>query len=341
MKHFTDIFTAARLRLAVALLSCVAMASCDGLIYDDEGDCAPYYKVKFKYDMNLKWADAFPNEVKEVTLYVVNEQGKIIWQKHESGEALSADGYLMDVDVAPGNYTLIAWCGEGHTSHFSVTDTDTHTDLDCQLLRDYDDDGSAILRHDHSLNRLYHGKLVAQEFPNTQGVHVYTVPLVKDTNEVHVVLQHISGEPVDKDMFTFTVTDSNGLIGWDNELKDDESITYHAWATRQGSTSLASSGRADTQSAAVASLSVSRLVKGQDCRLNVRNNESGEIVFSVPLIDYALMVKGNYDRPMDDQEYLDRQDEYNMTFFLDNDNRWFSSYIYIESWKVILQNTGL
>ena len=39
---------------------------------------------------------------------------------------------------------------------------------------------------------------------------------------------------------------------------------------------------------------------------------------------------------MDDQEYLDRQDEYNMVSFLDENNRWVNSTIYINSWKVVL-----
>jgi hypothetical protein len=76
-------------------------------------------------------------------------------------------------------------------------------------------------------------------------------------------------------------------------------------------------------------------------RLTVVNNETGSTVFSIPVKDYALMVKGYEKADMDDQEYLDRQDEYNMTFFLDEKDRWVSSYIYINSWKVVLQNSGL
>ena len=66
------------------------------------------------------------------------------------------------------------------------------------------------------------------------------------------------------------------------------------------------------------------------------SNKAGETVLSIPLIDYCLLVKGNYNRNMSDQEYLDRQDEYNMTFFLDENDRWVNSTIYINSWKVVL-----
>lgn len=83
-------------------------------------------------------------------------------------------------------------------------------------------------------------------------------------------------------------------------------------------------------------------------RLTVRNRETGETVLSVPYIEYCLMVKGRYEdtddwyeQPMSDQEYLDRQDEYNMTFFLDPDDRWIDQYIYINSWHLVIQHAGL
>ena len=92
--------------------------------------------------------------------------------------------------------------------------------------------------------------------------------------------------------------------------------------------------------AAVAEFTVGRLVLGHHPRLTV-TNQRGETIFSIPLIDYALLVKGYYNRDMDDQEYLDRQDEYNMVFFLDENDRWMNAYIYINSWKVVLQNADI
>ena len=62
---------------------------------------------------------------------------------------------------------------------------------------------------------------------------------------------------------------------------------------------------------------------------------------SIPLVDYALLVKGFYNRDMDDQEYLDRQDEYNMTFFLDDNGNWLSSSVIINSWRVVLSDVDL
>ena len=69
-------------------------------------------------------------------------------------------------------------------------------------------------------------------------------------------------------------------------------------------------------------------------------NKKGEKILSIPLIDYALLVKGSY-AAMDDQEYLDRQDKYDLVFFLDQGDRWMNAYIYINSWKLVLQDTDL
>lgn len=163
-----------------------------------------------------------------------------------------------------------------------------------------------------------------------------------------MVLQHLSGEAVDKDKFVFTITDTNGSMDWDNTLLPDEPVTFFAWHTdgRGSRHRLPVPGEIQTVSraifsAAIAELTIPRLVKGQKTQLTVTNKETGKPVFSIPLIDYALLVKGFYNRDMDDQEYLDRQDVYDMVFFLDKGDRWLDAYIYINSWKVVLQNSEL
>ena len=315
------------------------MTACDG-IYEDEGDCSVHYHVKFRYDMNMKFADAFAHEVNSVTLYVLDEQNNVVWQGSEQGETLAQEGYAMEVDVAPGSYSLLAWCGLAGGNSFAVPVSSRKEDLICSLKREHKLDGAAYVKED--LNRLYHGYLEKQTFSSEEGTHTFVVPLVKNTNNIRVVLQHLSGEPVDKDKFTFSITDENGVMNWDNKLLSDEPVTYYAWHTDSGTAGIddVDSRTVSSFSAAIAELTTARLVKEKAPRLKV-TNDKGETVFSIPLIDYALLVKGEYNRRMDDQEYLDRQDEYNMVFFLDEGDRWMDAYIYINSWKVVLQETGI
>ncbi len=319
--------------------------ACDGLIYDGEGDCSVSYRVKFRYDYNMKFADAFAHEVDVVTLYLLDADGRVVWQRTEQGEALAADGYAMTVDVEPGEYGLLAWCGTTDKGSFSIPETTVGKQLTCTLDRQHDAGNKAFVTED--LDRLFHGWLPEQTFGKTEGTYTYTVPLVKNTNNVRVVLQHISGEAVDKDRFVFTITGTNGSMDWDNTLLPDEPVTFYAWHTDAGEAGMDPGTEAmpiasrAVFSAAIAELTVPRLVKGQELRLTVTDKETGRTVFSIPLIDYALLVKGFYNRDMDDQEYLDRQDVYDMVFFLDESDRWLDAYIYVNSWKVVLHNSAL
>lgn len=100
-----------------------------------------------------------------------------------------------------------------------------------------------------------------------------------------------------------------------------------------------------TVKAAVAELTVSRLV-ARDWSLYTRpmliiRTIEGKLIVSIPVIDYALMVKGECNKKMSDQEYLDRADEYNMTFFLNENNKWVSTMIQVLSWKVVRSNVDL
>ena len=47
--------------LALSMVAAMlAGSSCEnGLIFEGEGDCGVYYRIRFKYDYNIKFADAF------------------------------------------------------------------------------------------------------------------------------------------------------------------------------------------------------------------------------------------------------------------------------------------
>ena len=105
---------------------------------------------------------------------------------------------------------------------------------------------------------------------------------------------------------------------------------------------VSSASDASTQvSAVVAEMTVNRLLASKNPRLKVYNNLNNKLVFSIPLIDYALLVKGNYNKAMTDQEYLDRQDDYSFIFFVDDHLDWLNATIYVNSWRVVLQNVEM
>ena len=55
----------------------VTMVSCSNILDEEVVDCSVDYRVKFKYDHNMKFADAFANEVRSVTLYAFNVRANL------------------------------------------------------------------------------------------------------------------------------------------------------------------------------------------------------------------------------------------------------------------------
>ena len=327
------------------LLFGASLGSCN-VLTEEEQDCAVY--VRFKYDMNMKFADAFQNAVNSVTLYAFDKNGVLAFQKTEEGDLLKQDGYRMRLDGIShsdkAEYDFITWAGEPDNESFIIplltVGKSTKDDLYCQLKRA---EGGIV---NDDLEALFHGQANDLNFGRaaTSKMDDVVVPLVKNTNNIRIVLQHLSGKPVDVENFNFTVTDENGLMKYDNSLMEDEVLTYQAWRTDDGKAGLGDQVEnvegVTEINVAIAELTVARLMTTERPILTITNAEDKKVL-SIPLVDYALLVKGYYNRDMSDQEYLDRQDEYALTFFLDEADEWIASTIIINSWKVVLRDLDL
>ncbi len=316
--------------------------SCDKVIYDYEGDCSVHYIVNFRYDYNMKWADAFAHEVECITLYVIDGNGNIVLKQTDEGSALAQDGYSMEIDVPAGTYTLLAWGGTKDKNSFVFDDgVFAEDEAVCTLACSYGADGAPYF--DGELDRLYHGR-IDNVVLGTEAAATYenTLSLVKDTNTVRVVLQEVNAGQLDVDSFEFTIESDDWILDWNNNPIAEENTTYYAFYTGVAEAEIETKATG-VYSAAVAEFTISRLMADRETRLNVYNNETGEVTLSFNLGQLAGLLKSYYIQDMDDQEYFDREDTYDIVFFLDGDNgnRWIRSYIYINSWKVVLQTTGI
>ncbi len=225
-----------RLRNFFMLLSAVVlMTSCDNPIFDYEGDCSVVYKIRFRYDKNLKWADAFANEVKSINLCAFDENGILRWQGFENGETLAREGYTMTLDLEPGKYHLIAWCGlvndGSRDESFTVPDLEigksTQEEVIASMNHSLGEDGSRV--SNSHLWSLFHGVAdVEIEDPMTAepGERVTTMPLTKDTNHVRVILQHLSSSDINVDDFEFKIEADNGQLDYHNNTLPDSKILY-------------------------------------------------------------------------------------------------------------------
>lgn len=329
----------------------MASSSCQHMFKEDLPECKVDCRLKFRFDMNLMWADAFYSHVNSVTVYAYDKDGVLRWSKSDKG-FIDNQGYFMDLsDVPAGDYELVAWCGlendneKNHPESFIVNPQTHHSskreDIHCRMEREYDEEGNAY--SDKNLYDLYYGTVnvaipdAAKEGQNLE--RVFTLPVMKDTNHVRVMLQHLSGKDIDTNDFQFRIEDVNGHLHHDNTLRDDEPITYKEWNKENGEAGIPGqrSDEITNIKVALADLSVSRLTNDHDVFLSVYNPE-GKRIIHIPLVDFALMTKGYYSRPMGDQEFLDRQDHYELVFFLDDNNEWLSATIYINSWRLVLHN---
>ena len=145
--------------MLVMLAGC-AFASCN-VLSEEEEDCAVY--VRFKYDMNMKFADAFSNSVKSVTLYAFDKSGVLAYQKTEEGAPLQQEGYRMRLDEIhqgeKADYDYITWAGLEDNDAFMVplltVGKSTKEDLYCLLQRA---EGGIVNK---DLEDLYHGQVFA------------------------------------------------------------------------------------------------------------------------------------------------------------------------------------
>lgn len=338
-------------KVCMASVCLLSMSSCDSWLYEEEGDCSVYYRLKFCYDKNLKWADAFTNEVSSVHLYAFDKSGVLVWQQEEQMNPSTTENYSMLLDLPAGDYKLLAWCGlqnDGeHDESFSVPEariSETRIEqLQCALNRKRDESSAYSEEH---LYRLFHGTLdVSLPVNDDGGSYEFTMPLTKNTNHIRVILQHLSGEDVNEADFIFRIDDENGLMAHDNELMVDENINYHPWDIQGVEAGI---GKGDNRAVSnvkglVADFTVGRLIETHREKMILTiTTKEGKTVARIPVIDYALMGKEYYEKeyryPMDEREFLDRLDECVMTLFLDEDHKWVSSVIQILSWRVVLSN---
>ncbi len=324
------------------------LSSCNFLIYDYEGDCSVHYRVKFRYDMNMLYADAFAHSVKAVTLYVLDsENGDVLYKTSESGEALAKENYFIEIPegaLKPGRYDLLAWCDADEYRSFTPGESDNKSGL-TETLNLKTDSATGRKYTDSRLDDLFYGYFSGADFTKDEGTAEVTMSLVKDTKSYKIFLQHTTGDPISADKFDFTVTDDNSLLNWDNTVLPSEEITYKPWTVYTGSTSVETRTKAETAERGIvcAEINASRLLLSNrsTARLTVSRKSDGKTVLSVPLVDYALLFKGAVNSKMDDQEFLDRQGDFDMIFFLNSDDSWMNAYIYINSWKIVLSNIDL
>lgn len=214
------------------VLATVALSSCER-IFEDLDPCPHGVSLRFVYDYNMEFANAFPRQVDCLTLYIYDDKDNYVDTRIVTGTELQDEDYRMTLDLEKGNYHFVAYGGLAcDKSSFSLlqapaaggkwTDLRTTMDADCLTVPER-----------RNLHDMFWGQLtLATADLYSEG----TVKMMKNTNSIRIVLQHVDGTPVKADDFDFEIIDDNTLFNYDNDLLPNGDVTYIPWAKGQAQT---------------------------------------------------------------------------------------------------------
>lgn len=312
-----------------------------GCIREDFAECKNTYDLRLVFDRNMLYTDAFASQVRSVDVKVFDSStGREVYSYADSGAALESADYRVALPIPPGTYDILCWAGmaEGDSFGYALPAADMLQQHNVALNTENGISG-------RRLNNLYHGLSRGVTFVSGNSLghdqaQTTTVYLTKNTNRVCVMLHNLDGSELDESGFTFSITSGNALMNYDNTLDPAGRVTYRPWHVTpimletETKTDSKSGTKSETvQSALAAEISMARLVPDGNSRLDVYRTADGERIISVPLERNLLLYKGEYHSMMSDAEYLDRQDDYTITFILDRNNNWDrAAMIYINNW---------
>lgn len=316
--------------ICISILATTTLAGC---ITEDFAECPNEYELKIIFDRNMLFADAFASQVKSVDIKVFDSKtGLEVYSFTDKGAALESTDYRVSLPIPPGSYDILCWAGMAEGNSFGYADP-TADYLEHQNVLLNTREGISANR----LNNLYHGLLRSMTFidNNTVGsrqVQTATLSLTKDTNRIYVMLLNLDGTVMQESDFTFSISSANAEMDYDNSISSSRKVIYRPWSVLPIQSETGNSLQ-PVQSALAAEFSMARLTTGYSSRLDVHRVSDGERIISIPLERNLLLYKGEYYDFMSDQEYLDRQDDYIVTFILDKNNNWDrAAMIYINNW---------
>ena len=325
------------LGLGLAVTAALPLTSCEGIMEDLE-ECPQGLRLRFVYDYNMEFANAFPSQVDCLTVLFYDAEGNYVTTRTNTDrEQLGDEFWRMTVDLAPGTYSILAYGGlEDSKANFSFTsdpETTPMKDLQVRLGSNFITSPAGT-----QLHPLFYGQLETAEVGEDDTTYRdVTVRMMKDTNNIRILLQNLNGDPLSGDDFTINITDDNTLLNYMNDVVAQQEITYWPWTKGQQSAGVLDDGR--EAMLAYAELSTSRLVAGHDARLRVTANDNGRTIIDIPLVNYLLLLKSQEFDKMGAQEFLDRESRWAVTFFLQGDGTWMDAYIKVNDWIVRINNT--
>ena len=83
------------------VLAALSLSSCES-IYEDLAPCSHGVSLRFVYDYNMEYANAFPKKVDCLTLLIYDSGGNYVGMRTVTGPELQDETYRMQLDLEPG-----------------------------------------------------------------------------------------------------------------------------------------------------------------------------------------------------------------------------------------------
>ncbi len=311
-----------RMGYGSCLLLLLVLFSCTS-IDETLPECRLY--VRFRYDYNMEFSDAFASQVNRVDVFVFDKDGTFVIKKSEQGETLGGS-YRMPLPLPAGEYRIAAWAGMSDDFEMPepVAGKTTLEELTVRMKRE------ESLVHNKALNPLWYGGVQAVSFTGRQE-QTETVSLIKDTNKFRFILQKSGpGEELDINDCLFEIRADNGYYDWNNDLLDDDMISYRPYYLEKVE-----------DVGIVVEMNTMRLLEHKKVYLTLTRKSDGKELMRIDLIPYLLLTKmEGHNIPA--QEYLDRQNEYAIVFFYNPELlNFLSTKIVINGWTIWLKGEDL
>lgn len=214
--------------LGVLVTGTLILSSCDSF-NEELPECR--LLVRFKYGYNMLFTDAFHTQVDKVELYVFDKEGRFLFRQSEEGNVLTTGNYLMSVELPIGEYQLMAWAGAHGSYDITPLEPGVSTITDLRLLLKRE----KTLVIEHELEPLWYGEINTVDFTGDVN-QTETINLIKDTNKLRFVFQGYAGDAdwgINVHDYDYEIIESNGYLGHDNSLLDDDVLSFHPYYMEQ------------------------------------------------------------------------------------------------------------
>lgn len=361
--------------------SAIALTTMSSCIKEDMDDCPPAISkvaLQFDYTYNVKQADAFAAEVKNINVYAFDENGKFFDSYIESREKFET-GHTMEITgLKDGKYTFVCLArdrqvmsrAEDDEMEFSFASlTPGVSSIDDLTERMGKDNGEGI-KNDKEFAALYTAKTQVDfqrlnQNGNEGTVVTSTLSLMKCTKTYRIVLLPYENDQADfkPENFDVRIEGSAAWLDHNGEKVKNEGITYLPYnmerrANYDGAHTEVNEEPVDQ--ALIYDLSSSRMFERQSDRRAVRdgdknNYDDKRIIITdlrdkdnpIELFNHSLpwflaLCGEKVNQNWDDQEYLDREDHYVLMFYV-SDKRDYNmiTKVNVNGWNVNIKDTEL